>query len=170
MYSLYGYSPNDALFTFGAEIIHCRLKARGSLHLFHFVDFRINNLPDICPEFLLPLVEGRKVVIICDDALIPLALFYIRHHRNVVAVYSIRTAPDVIIQSLLRWEAGEQILRIRAPRFEILTKTEADVIGRYGCQASGDIPAEYSTTKSLYTHERNIARKFGRRRFPEIFG
>lgn len=169
MNSRYGYSPEDALFTCGAEIIHSRLKALGSPHDFYFVDFRPCNLPGICPESLLPRINGRDVVIICDDALIPLALFYVRHHSNVAAVYSMRTNSDVIVQSLMQWQPGEQILRVRPSRFEILTKTEANIIGQYGRRAAGNEITETGKTKTTYSHERNIARKFGRRRFAEIF-
>ncbi|EAX8243696.1 hypothetical protein BKN67_24130 [Salmonella enterica] len=170
MHTRHAYSPGDLLFQEGAEIIQSRLKELGCLHSFFFVDFRVSNLPDICPKNLLPLINNRNTVIICDDSLIPLSLFYVKHHKNFIAVYSMYTCVEVIIQSLMQWIPEEQILRIRPRCFEILTRKEADVLGNYGSKLAGE-PSEYDSIniKTRYTHERNVSRKFGRKRFATIF-
>ncbi|EBA1657374.1 hypothetical protein HB016_002576 [Salmonella enterica subsp. enterica] len=166
----HAYSPGDSLFQNGAEIIQSRLNELGCLHSFFFVDFRVNNLPDICPGHLLPLINGRNTVIICDDTLIPLSLFYVKHHKNVIAIYSMYTCVEVIIQSLMQWTPGEQILRIRPGCFEVLTRKEADILGNYGSRLAGESSENNSgNIKTIYTHEKNVARKLGRKRFVDIF-
>lgn len=166
----HAYSPGDFLFQNGAEINQSRLNELGCLHSFFFVDFRVYNLPDICPGHLLPLINEQNTVIICDDTLIPLSLFYVKHYKNVIAVYSMCTCVEVIIQSLMQWAPGEQILRIRPQYFEVLTRKEADILGDYGSRLEGKFPEDSSSNiKTRYSHEINIVRKFGRKRFIDIF-
>ncbi|EAX8241537.1 hypothetical protein BKN67_12685 [Salmonella enterica] len=165
-----GYSPCDRYFLEGAAIIQSRLKAKGGAHHFCFVDMRVEGLPAICPVNLLEQTARRNTVLICHDALAPLALFYIKNYKNVVAVYSMRTSPEELIQSLLQLRPGEQILRLRTDRFEALTHTEANVLGRYGLKQAGQLPScGEASQKVVYQHERRIAGKFGRKRFTHIF-
>ncbi|EDG2061817.1 TPA: hypothetical protein ACVYPL_004223 [Salmonella enterica] len=171
MFTQNGYSPCDQYFLKGVDIIQSYLQVKGCVHQFYFVDMRVCCLPAVCPDNLLGQIVRQNTVLICEDKLLPLALFYIKHHTNVVAVYSSRTPIDVLVQSLLKWSPEEQILRIRARSIEILTRTEANILGRFGLGLAGEKAGlKESETKTIYSHERSIARKFGRKKFHNIFG